>query len=132
MEDITMKLINPSGRQKSAAPTAEPAKADSVRKADGAQPDGAQPDGVQTESGQAAKQTGQQPDGVMDREERIRQSAYQRAADRGFDGDPLEHWLAAESEIDAGQGNEPLSGRAGAASPSASNDGVGQASHRQP
>jgi hypothetical protein len=30
----------------------------------------------------------------------IREAAYYRALSSGFDGDPVEHWLAAERQID--------------------------------
>ena len=75
-----MKLVNSDQRQKQTSPPSpatEPPNPDS----------GALPDEI--------------PDEKADREERIRRLAYRRAQTRGFDGDPLEHWIAAEAEIDA-------------------------------
>lgn len=41
---------------------------------------------------------------AVDRHSMIAEAAYYRAERSGFTGDPMEHWLAAEAEIDLGRG----------------------------
>lgn len=44
--------------------------------------------------------------------QRIAEAAYIRAERRGFRGDPIEDWLAAEAEVDAAlAGRAPCQGR---------------------